>query len=96
MERARLAGLTRAGRFEELLDFPCQHLFKVIGEPAELAANVRAVLVEWKHPDAVLVERPSARGRWLSVSFEIRVSSGEEVAGIYKALERLPGVAFLF
>jgi putative lipoic acid-binding regulatory protein len=95
-QRVRLAGLPPARRFEELLDFPCQHLFKVIGAPENLARDLRSLLEQREHPDAVLVERPSSKGRWLAVSFEIRVQSGEELADIYEALEQVPGVTHLF
>lgn len=94
-ERRRLSGLTRAGRFEELLTFPCRHQFKVIGKPASLCAGVSAVMARHHHPDAVMVERSSKGGKWLSISVEITAQSGKELDQIYASLEVLEGVKVL-
>ena len=95
-EKRRLAGLTRAGRFEELLDFPCNHLFKVIGAPEDLSRRVADALADEGHPDAVPVERLSKKGAYRSVSVEVKVESGAELDQLYRALERLEGVKYLF
>lgn len=95
MERKRLSKLTRAGRFEELLDFPCAHSFKVIGEPRGMVARLRQVLKRHEHPDALLVERRSKKGNWLAVTVEVTVQSGKELDAIYTDLEQLPGVRYL-
>ena len=94
-ERQRLSGLPRAERFESLLEFPCQHLFKVIGAPTGLTDRIRGVMAHQGHPDGVLVERPSKGGKWLSVSVELTVTSGAELDRLYTALEGLEGVRFL-
>ncbi len=95
-EQKRLAALPRAQRFEELLEFPCPHAFKVIGDPDGLARRVMDVMAANGHPDATPMERSSSKGRWLSVTVEVTVQSGQELDDLYSALEKLDGVKYLF
>ena len=95
-EQARLAALPRAQRFEELLDFPCEHTFKVIGAPQGLEARARALLSANGQGSPVITERPSKSGRWLSLSLTVQVTSGKELDRLYSALEGLEGMKCLF
>lgn len=92
--KERLAKLPRAERFEELIKFPTRHTFKVIGKP-ELKNALQGALERMEQGDTLLVERPSAKGTYLSLTFTLSVDSGEELDGIYCALERLPGLLYL-
>lgn len=94
-EARRLAGLPRAERFEQLLSFPTDHTFTVIGRSQGFADALQAALVAAGHAEVCLVERQSARGNYLSLSFTIRVGSGGELDALYLLLEALPGVAYL-
>jgi putative lipoic acid-binding regulatory protein len=94
-EAARLAELSRAERFEELIDFPARHLFKVIGRRTGFAAQVRRALDALGFGDVIPVERHSAGGRFVSLTFEVQVSSGEHLDSVYLALEQLPDLAYL-
>lgn len=96
VEQRRLAGLTRANRFEELLEFPCSHEFKIIGQTEGLTARVLALFVEHGHPGAVPRERKSSQGRYLALSVEVQVTSGAELDALYTALEKLEGIRSLF
>lgn len=96
-ERQRLSKLPRAERFEELIDFPTRHVFKVIGPRDGLSTEVRKTLAALGFKeDTILVERYSASGKHLSLTFELQVQSGAELDSIYSALERVDGVAYLF
>ena len=95
-ESERLAQLTRAQRFDQLLDFPIDFSFKVIGRRGSLFQNVRALLDARQHEDVILVERASATGKFVSITFILNVSSGEMIDEIYSALEGLPSVSFIF
>ena len=92
---ARLAELPRAERFEELIDFPARHMFKAIGQSRGFASAIRSTLASLGHSGIVLVERPSAKGTYTSISFELEVNSGERLDTIYSALERVAGLAYL-
>ena len=94
-ESERLAGLPRAQRFEELIEFPARHLFKLIGHREGLSDAVMAALTALGYPDVILVERPSARGRYVSLTFDLYVEDGRRLDSVYCALERLPGLVFL-
>lgn len=94
-EAERLAGLPRAERFEALIEFPAAHTFKVIGRREGLSAAVQQALEGAGHPGVCLVERASAQGRYLSLTFTLEVSSGRELDELYGILERLPGLACL-
>lgn len=94
-EAARLAKLPRAERFEELIDFPARHMFKIIGRSQGFCESVRAALGGLGFADVVFVERRSAQGRYTSLTFHLHVSSGERLDVIYSTLERLPGLAYL-
>lgn len=91
-----MATLPRAERFEELLDFPCEHTFKVIATPEGLEQQVRGVLSLQGQPNPVISERPSSSGRWLSLSVTVQVASGAELDRLYTTLEGLQGLKFLF
>lgn len=94
-EAQRLAKLPRAERFDELLDFPTEFTFKVIGRGDGFFQAVRVVLDGLGHQDVILVERPSAKGRYSSVSFDLLVENGAMIDATYCALEALPGLILL-
>ena len=94
-EAQRLAKLPRAERFDELLDFPTEFTFKVIGRGKGFFQAVRAVLDGLGHPDVILVERPSAKGRYSSVSFNLVAADGAMIDATYRALEALPELILL-
>ncbi len=95
-EAARLAKLSRAERFQELLEFPVDHTFKVIGRRAGLSEALQRALAQAGHPDVCLVERASAQGTYLSLTFTLEVTSAQELDELYSLLEVLPGLAYLF
>lgn len=94
-EARRLAGLPRAQRFEQLMSFPTDHTFTVIGRREGFSTALQTALSGAGHAEVCLVERQSARGNYLSLSFTIRVTSGDELDALYLLLEALPGVAYL-
>jgi len=93
-ELERLAQLPRAERFGELIEFPTQHLFKVIGRP-RCSEAVQQALGALGFGEVEVVERPSAKGKYLSVTFTLEVSDGRALDRIYLALEQLPEVVYL-
>ena len=90
-----LAELPRAQRFEELIEFPTAHTFKVIGRREGLLEALQRRLEQAGHPGVVPVERPSAQGRYISLTFTLEVASGTELDALYSLLEALPGLAYL-
>jgi putative lipoic acid-binding regulatory protein len=86
---AELAKLSRAERYDSLLEFPADFSFKAIGEGAEFSDAVRRLLDEGGHRDAIVVERPSKKGRFVSITFSLCVQSGAEIDAMYTRLETL-------
>ena len=93
-ELERLSQLPRAARFEQLLEFPSQHLFKVIGRPS-CSEGVQRTLRALGFGEVGVVERPSAKAKYLSVTFTLEVTDGRALDRVYLALEQLPGVVYL-
>ena len=94
-EAARLAKLHRSKRFEELIRFPTRHMFKVIGRRGTFEDAIREVLVSLGHKDVIVVERYSAQGNHVSLTFELAVESAEKLDTVYSVLERVEGVSYL-
>lgn len=92
---AELADLPRAERYDRLLDFPTSFAFKAIGESQAFGAAMRSLLDGLGHPNIVLVERPSKHGRYTSVTFTLRVTSGKEIDAIYLAIETLDALKLI-
>lgn len=82
---------------QELFEFPCDHVFKVIGPSstdfteAVYSAVARVVPVS---RDAVRV-RASQGKKYVSVSVVVRVHSYPQVTAIYTELKGLPDLRYL-
>jgi len=84
---------------EELLDFPCEHGFKVFGDAADQAQfsqNVLQVIqsVVPVSSDAIQL-RPSSKGRYVCVTISAQISSREQLEDIYTRLRTLEGLRYL-
>ena len=63
-------------KFDELLEFPCQFPFKVLGVAhPELADQVVAVLQQHAPGDYSPTTRPSAKGNYVSVTVTVTATS---------------------
>jgi putative lipoic acid-binding regulatory protein len=68
----------------------------VIGPSEGLCDAVQQVLTALGFGDIVVVERYSSHGRHVSLTFQLRVNSGAHLDTIYRELERIDGVSYLF
>lgn len=68
----------------------------MIGPSDGLCDAVQQVLTALGYADVVVVERYSSHGRHVSLTFQLRVDSGEHLDRIYCELERIDGVSYLF
>jgi putative lipoic acid-binding regulatory protein len=90
--------VTRAGE-QELLQFPCDYVFKVFAEHAcgerfrdeLLAAISRTIPVGL---DA-LKQRDSSGGKYLCLSVVARVHNRQQVEEIYAAIRTIEGLCYL-
>ena len=63
-------------KFDELLEFPCQFPFKVLGiAHPELADQVVAVLQQHAPGDYSPKSRPSAKGNYLSITVTVTATN---------------------
>lgn len=94
-ESLRLSKLTRAERFDELLSFPTSFAFKAIGRGEGFGKQVKSLLDSEGYAGVVLMERPSKKGNFVSVTFTLEVENGAAIDAIYKVLETLDDLAYL-
>lgn len=94
-ESERLAKLPRAERFEALLEFPLDYTIKAIGRGQEFWNEVRETLDRCGYKDVILVERPSTRKRFFSITFSVNVESGVALDRVYGALQEIPSLVYL-
>ncbi len=77
-------------KFDELLDFPCQFPFKVLGVADDaLADQVIAVLQQHAPGDYSPSIKPSSKGNYLSVTVTVTATSKEHLETMYSALGQL-------
>ena len=91
--------LTRHPRPEELLEFPCDHIFKAFGpnDPdGRFVAAVRAAVDETVPvPLDALKVRTSGEGTYVCVSTLVRLLNFDQLKSIYAALQRVEGLRYL-
>lgn len=74
-------------KFDELLDFPCNQTFKVMGlAQDDLTVKIVEVLQEIAPGDFAPKVKPSAKGNYHSVSISVRVTSKEHMELVYTEL----------
>ena len=74
-------------KFDELLDFPCQQTFKIMGlAQDDLPLKVIAVLQRLAPGDYVPKIIPSSKGNYHSLSLSVRVTSKEHMEQVYNEL----------
>lgn len=83
-------------RFDELVEFPCNFTFKVMGlAKPDLPDAVVAVAQEHAPGDYTPAVKPSSKGNYHSVSIQIRVESQSHVETLYQALAALEDVRYV-
>jgi len=86
-------------RPEELLNFPCDHVFKAFGPndgTESFVAEVRsAVAQEVPISESAITVRPSSKGAYLCVSVVVRVGTFEQLSRIYASLRQVEGLKYL-
>lgn len=76
--------------FDQLLDFPCQQTFKIMGVAHErLPQDVIACLQEHAPGDYSPKVKPSSKGNYHSISLSITVTSKSHMETLYVELAKL-------
>lgn len=74
-------------KFDELLEFPCNQTFKVMGlAQDDLPLKIVEVLQSIAPGDYAPKIKPSAKGNYHSVSISVRVTSKEHMEQVYNEL----------
>lgn len=81
-------------RFEELLDFPCTFVFRVVAHTGERTRTAcEAVLQTLLARPAEGVEvKPSSKGNYQVIRLGVTVISADEIRALYTALNDVDGV----
>lgn len=78
---------------KDLLEFPCDFPFKVVGETDKnLVDNVVSVVQKYAPGDYSPTTKPSRTGKYEAVSITIRATNIEQVETLYKELAAIPHV----
>lgn len=76
--------------FDQLLDFPCQQTFKIMGHAHErLPQDVITCLQIHAPGDYVPKVKPSSKGTYHSISLSVTVTSKEHMETLYVELAKL-------
>jgi uncharacterized protein len=80
------------------LEFPTDYPVKVVGRPADgFRARVHAIVL--RHAPALdaerVTERPSANGKYVSISYLLRAESRAQVEALVAELQACDGVMML-
>ncbi|OIQ46637.1 MAG: hypothetical protein BM565_10725 [Gammaproteobacteria bacterium MedPE] len=85
-------------KFDEILDFPCEFGFRIMGDATdELPVKVEVVLEEltpkaYKRLPGV---RTSSSGKYHSISYSLTVTSKDHIESLYKALSSIDIVRYV-
>jgi len=80
-------------KFDELLDFPCNFTFKVMGVATDtLQGEIIAVVQKHAPGDYRPQHRPSSKGNYTSVSINVLVQSKEQIELLYRELSAIEDV----
>lgn len=83
-------------KFDELLEFPCDFTFKVMGvATATLADEIIAVVQEHAPGDYSPEVRPSSKGNYHSVSVSVVVTSKHHIELLYRSLSDIDDVRYV-
>jgi putative lipoic acid-binding regulatory protein len=77
-------------KFDQLLDFPCQQTFKIMGIAHErLPEDVISCLQVHAPGDYTPTVKPSSKGTYHSISLSVTVTSKEHMETLYVELAKL-------
>lgn len=83
-------------KFDELLDFPCDFTFKVMGLSSDsLEDQILAVVQQHAPGDYQPKKRPSSKGNYISVSVNVVVQSKDHVELLYRELSAIEDVRYV-
>lgn len=83
-------------KFDELLEFPCQLTFKVMGLAQEdLPVKIVEVLQQHAPGDYAPTIKPSSKGTYHSVAVGVTVTSKEHIELLYTELSKIDIVRYV-
>lgn len=77
-------------KFDELLDFPCNQTFKIMGlAQDDLPLKIIEVLQRIAPGDYAPKVKPSSKGNYHAISLSVRVTSKEHMEQVYNELGQI-------
>lgn len=83
-------------KFDELLDFPCDFGFKIMGLTGPtLQDQILAVVQKHAPGDYRPQQRPSSKGNYTSISISVIVHSKDHIELLYRELSAIEDVRYV-
>lgn len=83
-------------KFDQLLDFPCDFTFKVMGLATDtLQDEILAVIQQHAPGDYRPRQRPSSKGNYTSISVSVVVTDKDHVERLYRELSAIEDVRYV-
>ncbi len=84
--------------FEELMDFPAEVRLRAVGDQSEALSARCAAAVIGVRPDGLVAmdEKPSSKGKYLSVRLTVVAASADQLRTYYAALHAVDDVRIVF
>lgn len=83
-------------KFDELLDFPCDFNFKIMGVSSDtLQDEILAVIQQHAPGDYRPSQRPSSKGNYTSISVSVVVTDKAHVEQLYRELSAIEDVRYV-
>ncbi|RUO21197.1 hypothetical protein CWE08_06315 [Aliidiomarina iranensis] len=83
-------------KFDELLDFPCDFTFRVMGVASEnLPDEIISVVQKYAPGDYSPEIKPSSKGNYWSISVSVVVTSKHHVETLYRSLSDIEEVRYV-
>ncbi|MDP8033343.1 DUF493 family protein YbeD [Pasteurella atlantica] len=80
-------------KLKDLLEFPCNFTFKVVGAKRDdLADDVVKVVQQYIQGDYIPREQASSKGTYSSISIDIVAENIDQVESLYTELAKIEGV----
>lgn len=89
--------MTEKGTPEDLLEFPCDYLFKALGVADEAFKQAIIAAVKQHVPVSVdsIRSRPSGKGKYQSVSILVRLYNYGQLTSVYAEMRQVEGLKML-
>ena len=84
--------MSKDKRFEDLLDFPCLFVFRVVAHQGARAACEEKLREILSRPAEGVEIKPSSKGNYEVIRLGVTVISADEIRAVYAGMDTVEGV----